>query len=220
MTEVNASQTNIDAGKTEESANSEVIQSTPPKESAPTTGEQTPATQAPQSTEAEPSKETVKVDEVANVPEIYELKLPENSKLEQSELEQISAFAKENKLSNELAQKILDQKSETISNFEAKALEQHRAKADLWFDQIATDKVLGGDNFKKNAELAKRAAQRWGGEPFFKTLEETGFGNHPDLFRLLVNAGKEIGEDSFFEGSQTHSQPLSRAQRIFGNSKK
>lgn len=150
---------------------------------------------------AEAAKADVKgdkaVEEKKVVPEKYELKLPENSLLDQSHVEDVAAYAKENGLSQEQAQKILEREAETVSDYQQTLREKMDEASQLWKQQVVEDKELGGQNFNKNVELAHRALSEFGSEKLKEMLEKTGFGNHPEIVRLFSKIGAARAEGTF-----------------------
>jgi hypothetical protein len=123
------------------------------------------------------------------VPESYDLKLSEDSYLNAKSLEQVTDFAKKNGLSNEEAQAIVDRENERIATYVDEQSNQ-------WQKDWEADKEIGGAEFKKNVELAKRVVDRFGDADLKKGLERFGYGNHPALGRMLVKIGKAMAEDS------------------------
>lgn len=125
----------------------------------------------------------------------YELKLPEGSALTADRLAAIESFAKENNLSNEQAQKLVDSENGTLAAFVENQKKQTQAEMDGWVDLVKNDKEMGGDSFKQNIELANRVVKRFGDQQFIETLEKTGLGNHPELVRTFMRIGKQMSED-------------------------
>lgn len=122
------------------------------------------------------------------VPEKYDLKLAEDSVLDSSVVEKVAALAKERGLSNDDAQKFLEQEEANVAEFIEKR------KTD-WAAEIQGDKEIGGEAFKENVELAHRVIKRYGTESLTKELNRSGYGNHPELVRLLSRIGKSMSED-------------------------
>lgn len=129
----------------------------------------------------------------------YKLTLPKDSLLDQANLDAISEFAKTNKLTNEEAQAILERESATIAAYVDKAQkaaeEAFKKTQGEWLEELKADKEYGGENFGKNAELAKRVVTRFADEAFQKDLEQSGFGNHPGFNRFMLKLGKAMSED-------------------------
>ena len=122
------------------------------------------------------------------VPEKYDLKLPKDSLLDPVELENVSKYAKANGLTNEEAQDILEGES-------ARMATHVDSQKEKWSTEWKNDEEIGGADFQKNVELAKRVVDRFGDESLKSDLNRFGYGNHPGLGRMLVKLGKAMSED-------------------------
>lgn len=129
------------------------------------------------------------------VPEKYDLKIKEGSKIDAAHLEKISAFAKAKGLSNEDAQALLDRDQENFSAIQSAQEAELQKIKDSWLPAAQADKEIGGDNFNANAELAKRVISRVGTDEFKQFLDNTGFGNHPEVIKVFYRLGKMMAED-------------------------
>ena len=156
----------------------------------------------------EPKKEPVKAEEPAKKEEPdkkeepvkaeepkFELKLPEGSLLDAGAIERTVAFAKEQGLTPKAAQAMLDRESKLLTTNADSQKEAWDKGTVQWLEASKVDKEFGGEAFPKNAELAKRVVERFGTPELMKGLTETGFGNHPELVRLMVRIGKAMDED-------------------------
>lgn len=158
-----------------------------------------------------------KLAEQKKAPDRYELKIPEGSKLDAKHLEKIASFAKERGLSNEDAQAMLDRDNQLLADYAQGQESQLKETTEQWFNTSKEDKELGGENFAKNAELAKRVVMRFGTEEFQKALDATGFSNHPELFRTFYRIGKAMSEDQLvIAGSQSAPSEKSIAEKLYG----
>lgn len=172
------------------------------------------------STDAESSSESEGKAEEGSKEEIsYDLKMPENSLLSESAVDEIAQVAKEQGLSNDQAQKFLDMQSAAISDFQQRMETSHHEQVESWGEEIRADKYLGGENLGKNAELAKRAVSELVGDDFLNELDETGYGNHPKLFKLLVSVGKQMYADDLVLAGAQSNQPASMADVFYPTSK-
>lgn len=148
----------------------------------------------------------------------YTLKLPDESPLDDSAVERIAAKAKERGLTTEQAQELLNHESEAISSYAKAQSEAFKQAVDGWKATIESDKELGGADYAKNAELAKRVVDRFATEDFKKALNETGFGNHPELFRVFFKIGKAMAEDQLvMPGAQQAPKQRSVEDLLYGN---
>jgi hypothetical protein len=153
------------------------------------------------------------------VPDKYDLKIPEGSLLKPEEVDKISAYAKAKGLSNEQAQEELNKKSDAVKEYHSALETVHGNSVKEWADKSATDKEFGGENFGKNAELAKRALEKFGSPELKEILNKTGYGNHPELVRFMYRVGKAMGDDSFVSGSKIPGAQKSIAEKFYGAEK-
>lgn len=129
------------------------------------------------------------------VPDKYDLKLPDGSLLDAKATEKVSSFAKEMKLTQTEAQAVLERESALLASY-VDNQKQHLAQQQKeWVESVKVDKELGGDNFNKNIEMAKRVVDRYGTDSFKKALNDSGLGNHPELVRFVSRIGKAMSED-------------------------
>ena len=132
------------------------------------------------------------------VPEKYELKFAAQSPLDTPEdRETIAAYCKQHKLSNEQAQTYLSLMEERASALTARQIAARESEAEAWRRQVETDKDLGGKNLETTLGHAQRVMDRFApeGSPLRTFLNESGFGNHPEVVRLIASIGKAMAED-------------------------
>lgn len=168
--------------------------------------------------EAEGEKPPEKVDEPAAtedkpaeeqpVAEV-ELKLELKDGVSEADLSEVLEFAKENKLSQEAAQKIIDSRSSLYSKFEQAHAQSLKNAIESWKTEVKNDPEIGGDNFTKSIELANLTISHYDKE-FKDVLDRTGLGNHPKVLRLLARIGKDLQDDSFVK-NKNHGAPESRS---------
>lgn len=128
-------------------------------------------------------------------PEKYVLKLPENAKLDAAHVEKVSTIAKERGLSQEQAQAMLERDNQLISEHTDGMTKNYEKTMEQWVVSAKEDKEIGGAAFVENVEMAKRVLDRFGNDSLKNELNATGFGNHPEVLRLLSKIGKAMGED-------------------------
>lgn len=144
----------------------------------------------------------------AKPPEKYDLKLPDGTPLDSSEIEKTADYARERGLSNDAAQELLRRDHEAVMGYIDRAKEQ----VAQWASQAQADKEIGGDAFAGNVETAKRFFDRFGSPALKKALNDTGLGNHPELIRLGLKAGKAMADDSFVKGGGSPETKKSPAE--------
>ena len=160
-------------------------------------------------------------EEKPKAPEKYELKLPDGSLLEATEIEKIASFAKERGLSNDEAQAMLNDRNTLLESYAGKQKKVWETETGKWMDQSKADTEIGGDAFEKNAELAKRVVTRFGTPALMEGLNATGFGNHPELVRMMVRIGKAMDEDQLvLPGSKAPAAEKEMADVFYGGTTK
>lgn len=178
---------------------------TPPVEGAPATP---PAT---------PPVDGAKPPEAQAVPEKYEFKLPEG--IAPDAAEKFSAIAKDLKLPQAEAQKLVDLAlARDNAAREAQAAEYNKLRGE-WVSEIKTDKDFGGDKFGETIERAKRTLTKFADPTFREFLDQSGYGDNPGLIRMLAKMDKAIGEDMIVDGAPAGST-RSAAEVIYPSSGK
>jgi hypothetical protein len=132
------------------------------------------------------------------VPEKYELKFGEKSPLDPTvDGEKIAAYCKQNGFSNEQAQAYLQSLEDRAQALTARQSEARQRESEAWRQQVETDKELGGPNLQTTLAHAQRVMDRFApeGSPLRQFLNESGFGNHPEVVRLIASMGKAMAED-------------------------
>lgn len=183
--------------------------------------------------ETEEAKSEEKIEEKSKEVEVkYDLKLPENSLLPPSRIDEISTFAKENGLSNEVAQKIINRESETTSF----AMNAAYVKLETDTKQIAKDMLAqaekdseiggkDGSDFKANMTLVKRTLEATTSPAFkevlnkFKDDEGRKLGDHPETIRhfLRLSGLLKVEDDKFERGaSPSGKTKKSTAEILYG----
>ena len=137
------------------------------------------------------------------VVEKYELKLPEGSLLRPEHVEKIALIAKERGLSNENAQLLVEREHQARTEFLNELRAQDEQAKTAWISEVKADKEIGGDNFNRSVETAKRALDRFGSPEFKAMLDDTGYGNHPEVVRIFARIASSMSEDQLvIPGSQ------------------
>jgi hypothetical protein len=141
----------------------------------------------------------------AAVPETYELTPPEGFELNDDSVAAATPVFKELGLSNEQANKLMP----VAADFAKRIVEQRDQQflgtileqRKTWLSEAKADKEIGGTNWDATMQASARALDQLGfpkGSPLRSALDESGFGNHPELIRFMAKVGKAIGEDTDF----------------------
>jgi len=153
--------------------------------------------------------------EPEGAPESYDLKVPEKSLLQTADVDRLKTKAKELGLTNTEAQEYLDVQNEAVSSYHDAQMSQVEEARASWLVEAKADKEIGGDGFKENVELAKRVVDRIDSPVFKKLLDDTGFGNHPEVVRAFVRLGKLMANDKLVVPKSTSATSVKTMEEIF-----
>lgn len=190
----------------------------PAKQDAPANGDNpapagTEPSKADDKANAEPKGDDKKP--VSAAPEKYEFTAGEGQELDKEAVAAFEPLARELGLSNEQAQKIVDMYGSAIMPQIAKQQEAAWQKqVTEWAETVKADKELGSVESIGNAQ---KAMDQFGTPELKQYLNDSGLGNHPELFRIFSRIGKAMSEDGFVSGSSENA--LSTADVLFGDSK-
>ena len=153
----------------------------------------------------------------------FEYEFPEGVELDGEVMDEFKELAKSNGLDNDAAKKFADLGAKMSQRWASKQADQILEVRNQWADQAKHDSEFGGDKLQESLSVAKKAMDTFGSGELNKLLEETGLGNHPEIIRAFVKAGKAISEDSLVKGSQTKQENVPFKQRaanvLYGNTK-
>jgi len=132
----------------------------------------------------------------SEVPEKYDIKLPDGIEMDETALELFSPLFREMELSNEKAQKLTDAYVE-LRKSEMKA---YADQVEKWKSDAKGDAEYGGRAFKENAGLASKAMNEVFSDKTIALLDSVGFTSHPELIRDLWKLGTRMGDDKWVDG--------------------
>lgn len=170
---------------------------------------------------------------VPNAPEKYaDFTIAEGLTIPDTLKGQVEAMAKELDLPQDKAQKLFDLAPEISKMYQTQLFDAAATATKNWHTEAVADKEIGGGGDSKvlEANMAHVATARDAFatpelrkllEPFNQETNPTGtgFGNHPEVVRLLMRVGMAMGEDKKFINGGGNSTSLSAAQKLYGNTK-
>lgn len=130
------------------------------------------------------------------------LKLPEKTLLQPADAERIKAYAKEHKISQKEADRILNAEHETATRFAQQQIDAHSKNLKDWHETVSNDPELGGANLVETQRLAALAIDRFvkPNAALATLLRDGGYGQHPAVVKLWREIGKAMGEDTGLRG--------------------
>ena len=157
-------------------------------ENTPQGGQPEPQGQQPQQNDT---------GEAETSPESYVLDLP-NFQGSPEDLAFVTEMAQQSGLPAKEASEFL-RRSEIYQNI----LQEKTAEA--WAEASRTDPEFGGAQFDANLAVAKRGYNMFASDELKSLLEQTGYGNHPEVLRVFHKIGKMMGEDNIVGGGASSS---------------
>lgn len=153
----------------------------------------------PQGQPGQPEEQQNDTGEAKTSPESYVLDLP-NFQGSPEDLAFVTEMAQQSGLPAKEASEFL-RRSEIYQTI----LQEKTAEA--WQEACRTDPEFGGAQFDANLAVAKRGYNMFASDELKSILEQTGYGNHPEVLRLFHKIGQLTGEDTFVGGgrSRQHS---------------
>lgn len=151
----------------------------------------------------------------AGAPETYaDFTAPDGFEIDKALLGEFTPTLKELNLTQDQAQKVMDFAPKlvtaTVEKTTAAVMQAvGLADRDDWAQQVREDQEIGGDKLAENLALAKKALEAFGTPSLTAFLKSTQLGNHPDLIRAFVRAGKAIASDSASGGKQASASKAS-----------
>ena len=160
-------------------------------------------------------------------PEVYELKLPENSSLEAADLDSIAKYAKDNGLTKVQAEALLKGRNDEAAAAQVHYVNETKKQVGLWETELQTDKTLGAtfDDTKRiaaagfDALFPKKTDEKGQvvEDDIRKFLKTSGLGSHPDVVRAFYKVGLKAVEDKHLQGGDKGGAAKTAAQKMYPN---
>lgn len=176
-----------------------------------------PATLLQEPTATEPAADAAPAAEqqpAPGAPESYSFTAPEGATLDGSVTDAFAGVAKELNLTQEAAQKVVDKMAPLMAQRQGEQVANLQAE---WRQQATADKEFGGQKLEENLVVARKAMHAFASPELKQLLAQTGLGNHPEVIRMFVKAGKSISEDGFVQGGTAVAKPKSAAEILYDN---
>lgn len=144
-----------------------------------------------------PSKEAAE----GGAPEQYDdFQAPEGVQLDTELVGDLKTIAKELNLSQQDAQRVADLGPKLMQKLQDQQAEAIARVREDWANSAKADTEFGGERLTENLAVAKQALDAFGTPELRTLLNESGIGNHPEVIRFMVRAGKAISSDTFVPG--------------------
>lgn len=100
----------------------------------------------------------------------------------------------------------------------ADAVKQFNDTVTAWENEIRSDPDMGGANYDKTVQDARKGIEVFGNDALRKVLSESGLGSHPEVLRAFAKAGKQAQESPIL-GGEGNKGGTSFAGALFGGKK-
>lgn len=146
-------------------------------------------------TEAKAAEEAAKA---TGAPEKYEaFQAPEGSSLDTGVMDKFAETARELNLPQAQAQAMIDKMAPIIASRQFEQVEQLKTE---WLTSTTNDVEIGGAKLEASKVFAARAMDQFATPGLKEIFNATGFGNHPDVMRMMVKVGQAISEEKIVTG--------------------
>lgn len=170
---------------------------------------------------AEHDKTKPQADPLDAVPEDgkYQLVMPEGVELDQALLDEVSPVFKEIGLTHKQAQQVADVVAKVEKQRAIDAQENFAKTTQEWVKEAKVDKEIGGANWNDSLSNAQRFVQAHGTPALRELLDVSGFGNHPEVIRIMAKAGALISEDNPAVSNSNKGKPADIVSTLYPNDK-
>lgn len=146
-------------------------------------------------------------DEPAVIPDKYEFKLQDGLELTPELEADFTAIAKEAKLTQEQASKLIDLHSKVVLD----VMHKQEEIVDGWTAECQKQGLIS----RENIAAAKLAVNTFGGGEAMQVLVNTGVANHPAIQKMLQNIGGLLMEDQPPDGQAPKAKEPTDADLFF-----
>lgn len=147
----------------------------------------------------------------ADLPERYELAVPQGMDLDEAMLAEFTPVARELGLGNEQAQALADAYARRMQAMAASQIEGWNRQTEELARAVLADREIGGgaEAFAEKRMVMKRALTALGDRDLARAFEEGRpiHPNSPGLLRALYRLGQASREDGFVEGGLSGGGP-------------
>lgn len=147
--------------------------------------------------------------------EDFSLTADQDSLIGQDRVDEIARFAKEQGLSKEIAEQLVQREENLVDAFNQNLETQREKTVEGWAKQCEEHPVYGGDKYEQSKAYARSAIQKFVPERIQRQMIETGLGNNPDYFEVFARIGEAMKDDSIEQGAQPANAKRSLAQRLY-----
>lgn len=199
-------------------APSDTTSVTPPAETAAKDPAAGTATEVTTEKPQEPAADVPEASAEVTTPVYTDFTFPEGAKVDAELIGQAKDVFGKHGLTQEVAQELIDlhnsSAQKVLEAYQAQATDYWATKSKEWRQELQDDPQVGGNKFNTSTELA-RAALSEGLNDADKTrlwndLTDTKIGDHPVLFKRMVQLGRERQQVLQLTGAATWAEAMKK----------
>lgn len=145
--------------------------------------------------------------------EYTDFKLPDGYTLDDGIKNEFLTVAKEAKLSQDVAQKLVDIQTKYAQEQSARVQAEFQKTVKDWQNETIT---FLGPEYKKELSYVSKAISKYGTPELRTLLNTTGLGNNKEVVNYFRNVGKEMSDDTMIDGRKSEGE-VSLAKRLYPN---
>lgn len=150
------------------------------------------------------------------VPEKYELTMPEGWELDEKGLEELTPIMQKLKATNDQVQAVADIYVKRLAAAREAQLEADRRQVEAWKKEICDDPEIGGADLNGNLATVSRVLAKYAGPEFVEFLDRSNLGNYPPFVKAMVKMAKDLSDDRFIPDGRAGSggDPVKEAAEL------
>ncbi|OEU66730.1 MAG: hypothetical protein BA863_12385 [Desulfovibrio sp. S3730MH75] len=126
---------------------------------------------------------------------------------------QFRDFARENGVSGEMAQKLVDFNSQ----LEVARVQDHKLQAGKWREETKSIPGWQGASYNKNMGVANNALQAFASPELVNMIVEAGYQNHPEIIKAFYGIGVKMSEDSYVDNKGPTGRKKTMGEILYPN---
>lgn len=150
------------------------------------------------------------------VPEKYELTMPESWTLDEEGLAELTPIMQKLKATNEQVQAVADIYIKRLTAAREAQLEADRRQLEAWKKEICDDPEIGGADLNGNLATVSRVLAKYAGPEFVEFLDRSNLGNYPPFVKAMVKMARDLSDDRFIPDGRAGSggDPMKEAAEL------
>jgi hypothetical protein len=174
---------------------------------------QTLISETPGQTESQDNQQSTNANAVEEAIEYQDFSLPEGFTLDAEVGAEFKSIAKELKLNQEQAQKLVDMHTKHTKFAQEKLDSEFKGIVSDWRQEAVTH---FGKGLQSELSYVAKALDKYGSPEMKILLNDTGLGNNKNIISFLGQIGRRLSDDKIVNGN-TQVEEVSFAKKLYPN---